>query len=43
MEKDMETLSPKKSADRGAGKKHIFERKEVLVTCKKMATLNKNC
>ncbi len=41
--KDMETLSPKKSVDRGAGRKHVFVRREVIVTRKRMATSNKDC
>ena len=43
VEKDMETLSPMKSVDRGAGRKHVSVKKEVLVTRKRMATSNKNC
>jgi hypothetical protein len=41
--KDMETLSPMKSVDGGAGKKHVSLEKEVLVARKRMVTSNKNC
>ncbi len=41
--KDMEILSPKKSVDGGAGRKHVSLEKEVLVTHKRMVTSNKNC
>ncbi len=40
--KDLEILSPVKSVDGGAGRKHVFTRKEVLVTRKRMATSNKS-
>ncbi len=43
VEKDMEILSPEKSVDGGVGRKHVFARKEVLVTRKRMATSNKDC
>ena len=41
--KDLEILSPVKSVDGGVGRKHVFTRKEVLVTRKRMLTSNKSC
>ncbi len=43
VEKDMETLSPMNSVERGAGRKHVSSGKEVLITRKRTVTSNKSC
>jgi hypothetical protein len=43
VEKDMEKLTPMNSVERGAGRKHVCENKEVLVTRKRTVTSNTNC
>ncbi|MHA2171323.1 MAG: hypothetical protein ACXAB7_15660 [Candidatus Kariarchaeaceae archaeon] len=41
--KDMETLTPMNSMERGAGRKRVSLGKKVLVTRKRMVTSDKNC